>query len=137
MSDSLQERCARAAYEAAMTMSGDGLTMRGDGLPYEPWETVPHRWQLIYRVQARAILDLLDAAAFLDEVRRQVARGALCPMCSTGMTRQTVGMVCQLCGTDYARPEQTSKAALAEALAVRAECDALAIENARLREGVR
>ena len=63
MSDSLQERCARAAYEAAMTMSGDGLTMRGDGLPYEPWETVPHRWQLIYRVQARAILDLLDAEA--------------------------------------------------------------------------
>ena len=72
------------------------------------------------------VLALLDAAAFLDEVRRQVARGALCPMCSTGMTRQTVGMVCQLCGADYARPEQTSKAALAEALAaeLRAELDA-------------
>ena len=82
-----------------------------------------------------ALPALLDAAALLDEVRGQVARGALCPMCSTGMTRQTVGMVCQLCGTDYARPEyaslrrdaeQTTKAALAEALAVRAERDALA-----------
>ena len=51
---------------------------------------------------------LLDDAAFLAEVRRQVARGALCPMCSTGMTRQTVGMVCQLCGVDYGRPEYAS-----------------------------
>ena len=51
---------------------------------------------------------LLAAAAFLDEVRGQVARGALCPMCSTGMTRQTVGMVCQLCGVDYGRPEYAS-----------------------------
>ena len=44
---------------------------------------------------------LLDAADLLDEVRDQVRRGALCPMCSTGMTRQTVGLICQLCGTDY------------------------------------
>lgn len=51
-----------------------------------------------------ALRALLDAADFLDEVRAQVARGALCPMCSTGMTRQTVGMVCQLCGTDYGDP---------------------------------
>ena len=55
-----------------------------------------------------ALPGLLDAAAFLAEVRGQVARGALCPMCSTGMTRQTVGMVCQLCGTDYGRPEYAS-----------------------------
>ncbi len=91
------------------------------------------------RAQLRA---LLDAAAFLDEVRGQVARGALCPTCSTGMTRQTVGMVCQLCGTDYARPEyaslrrdseQTTKAALAEALAVRADRDALAAKVERVR----
>ena len=89
-----------------------------------------------------ALPALLDAAAFLDEVRAQVTRGALCPMCSTGMTRQTVGMVCQLCGTDYGRPEyaslrrdseQTTKAALAEALAVRAERDALAAKVERVR----
>ena len=48
-----------------------------------------------------ALLALLDAADLLDEVRDQVRRGALCPMCSTGMTRQTVGLICQLCGTDY------------------------------------
>lgn len=47
------------------------------------------------------LLALLDAADLLDEVRDQVRRGALCPMCSTGMTRQTVGLICQLCGTDY------------------------------------
>ena len=50
---------------------------------------------------SREVLALLDAADFLDEVRDQVRRGALCPMCSTGMTRQTVGLICQLCGTDY------------------------------------
>jgi hypothetical protein len=85
----------------------------------------------------------MKTTAFLDEVRGQVARGALCPMCSTGMTRQTVGMVCQLCGTDYARPEyaslrrdseQTTKVALAEALAVRAERDALAAKVALVRD---
>ena len=46
-------------------------------------------------------LALLDAADLLDEVRDQLKRGALCPMCSTGMTRWTVGLICQLCGTDY------------------------------------
>lgn len=106
---------------------------------YAPCEIggVVHRTDAVFIVAANpaTVLALLDAAAILDEVRGQVARGALCPMCSTGMTRQTVGMVCQLCGTDYARPEyaslrrdaeQTTKAALAEALAVRAERDALA-----------
>ena len=48
-----------------------------------------------------ALLALLDAADLLDEVRDQVRRGALCPMCSTGMARQTVGMICQLCGANY------------------------------------
>ena len=48
-----------------------------------------------------ALRALLDAADLLDEVRDQVRRGALCPMCSTGMTRQTVGMICQICGTNY------------------------------------
>lgn len=37
------------------------MTMRG--MPFEPWEGLAHRWQLIYRVQARAVLDLLDAEA--------------------------------------------------------------------------
>lgn len=48
-----------------------------------------------------ALRALLDAADLLDEVRDQVKRGALCPMCSTGMARQTVGLICQLCGTNY------------------------------------
>ena len=89
-----------------------------------------------------AVLALLDAAEELDEVRAQVARGALCPMCSTGTTRRTVGMTCQLCGTDYGSPEypalrrdseHVSKAVLADALAVRAERDALAAKVARVR----
>ena len=82
-----------------------------------------------------ALPALLGAAELLAEVRDHVAHGALCPMCSTGMTRRTVGLVCPVCGTDYSRPEyarmrrdseETSKAVLAEALAVRAERDALA-----------
>lgn len=89
-----------------------------------------------------ALPALLDAAAFLDEVRARVARGALCPMCSTGMTRQTVGMVCQLCGTDYGSPEYSdlrrdsehaSKAVLSDALTVRAERDALAAKVEAMR----
>ena len=40
-------------------------------------------------------------------LRDQITRGALCPMCSTGMARWTVGLVCQLCGTDYSRPDAT------------------------------
>lgn len=50
-----------------------------------------------------ALRALLDAADLLDEVRDQVKRGALCPMCSTGMARQTVGLICQLCGTNYGK----------------------------------
>ena len=49
-----------------------------------------------------ALPALLDAAELLADVRDQVTRGALCPMCSTGMTRRTVGLVCPVCGTDYA-----------------------------------
>ena len=52
-------------------------------------------------IDAADLTALLDSADLLDEVRDQVKRGALCPMCSTGMTRQTVGLICQLCGTDY------------------------------------
>ena len=61
--------------------------------------------------ELRTILDplpaLLDAAEMLATVRDQITRGALCPMCSTGMARWTVGLVCQLCGTDYSRPDAT------------------------------
>ena len=50
--------------------------------------------------------DALDAAeARLAAVREVVHRGARCPMCSSGMERRTVGMVCQLCGTDYGRAD--------------------------------
>ena len=52
-------------------------------------------------------LALLDAAEMLATVRDQITRGALCPMCSTGMARWTVGLVCQLCGADYSRPDAT------------------------------
>lgn len=55
----------------------------------------------------RAIPALLDAAELLAIVRDQITRGALCPMCSTGLARWTVGLVCQLCGTDYSRPDAT------------------------------
>ncbi len=72
-------------------------------------EAAPIRAAFIANANPAVVLALLDAAAFLDEVRAQVARGALCPMCSTGMTRQTVGMVCQLCGTDYGSPEYLAR----------------------------
>ena len=57
-----------------------------------------------------ALPALLDAAEMLATVRDQITRGALCPMCSTGMARWTVGLVCQLCGTDYSRPDTTPDA---------------------------
>lgn len=59
----------------------------------------------------RAIPALLDAAELLAIVRDQITRGALCPMCSTGLARWTVGLVCQLCGTDYSRPDTKHKQA--------------------------
>ena len=54
MSD-LIDRCARAAYEACMTLRSD------PDQPYQPWETLPDRWQRIYRVQAEAVRDVLQA----------------------------------------------------------------------------
>ena len=93
-------------------------------------------------VPTKTLTALLDAAERLAEVREQVTRGALCPMCSTGMSRRTVGMVCQICGTDYASPEyanlrrdsqETSETLIADALAVRAERDELAASVARVR----
>ena len=58
------------------------------------------------RDNARAEVERL--AGLWGSVREQVANGALCPMCCTGMTRRTVGMACQLCGTDYSSPEYAS-----------------------------
>lgn len=43
------ESGARRAYAAAMTM-------RGAGVPFEPWESLPEYWRRLYRVQARAVL---------------------------------------------------------------------------------
>ena len=75
-----------------------------------------------------ALPALLDAAELLADVRDQVTRGALCPMCSTGMIRRTVGLVCQLCGTDYSRPKYASMRvnALPALLDAAAERDRLA-----------
>lgn len=94
-------------------------------------EDIPY----IAAVNPATVLALLDAADLLTTVRDQITHGALCPMCSTGVVRWTVGLVCQLCGTDYSRPgyatlrrdsTDTSRRVLADALAVRAERDALA-----------
>ena len=51
----LIDRCARAAYEASMTLRSD------PDQPYQPWETLPDRWQRIYRVQAEAVRGVLLA----------------------------------------------------------------------------
>ena len=55
MSIGLIDRCARAAYEACLTLRSD------PDQPYQPWETLPDRWQRIYRVQAEAVRDVLQA----------------------------------------------------------------------------
>ena len=89
------------------------------------------------RDNARAEVERLTG--LWESVREQVANGALCPMCCTGMTRRTVGMACQLCGTDYSSPEyaslrrdseQTSKAVLAAALA--SACRTLDADDAKM-----
>ena len=62
MSD-LIDRCARAAYEACMTLRSD------PDQPYQPWETLPDRWQRIYRVQAEAVRDVLQAETGIADER--------------------------------------------------------------------
>ena len=62
MSD-LIDRCARAAYEACMTLRSDPTQ------PYQPWEALPDRWQRIYRVQAEAVRDVLKAEAGIADER--------------------------------------------------------------------
>ena len=62
MSD-LIDRCARAAYEACMTLRSD------PDQPYQPWETLPDRWQRIYRVQAEAVRDVLHAEVDIADER--------------------------------------------------------------------
>lgn len=92
----LAATAADATTERTPWYSADDLLTHGieseDDAPYIAALTPP------------IVLELLDAAELLATVRDQVTHGALCPMCSTGMVRRTVGLVCQLCGTDY-RPE--------------------------------
>ena len=71
---------------------------------------VTESWLGLARAAVKALPALLDAAELLAIVRDQITRrGALCPMCSTGGVRWTVGLVCQLCGTDYSRPRNPSQ----------------------------
>ena len=51
----LIDQCARAAYEACLTLRSD------PDRPYQPWEALPARWQRIYRTQAEAVRDVLKA----------------------------------------------------------------------------
>ena len=62
MSD-LIDRCARAAYEACMTLRSD------PDQPYQPWAALPDRWQRIYRVQAEAVRGVLLAEADIADER--------------------------------------------------------------------
>lgn len=52
----LVEQAAEAAYVAAMTMSENPL-------PYEPWDKLNEYWRRIYRVQVRAVIDLIGGAS--------------------------------------------------------------------------
>lgn len=47
------EAAGRRGYEAAMSM-------RGPGVPFEPWGSLPEYWRRIYRAQARAVLTVPD-----------------------------------------------------------------------------
>ena len=87
---------------------------------YGPDSEKMRAWYRITPAAVNALPALLDAVEQLAEVREQVARGALCPMCSTGMSRRTVGMVCQICGTDYASPEYANHV---ETVHPEGECD--------------
>ena len=49
---SLVERCAEAAYNAAMTTPKDHPQ-------FEPWGNLPDYWKRLYRVQAAAIINLI------------------------------------------------------------------------------
>ena len=93
-------------------MQGDGVTLTAiiAGKPNPDdlrviGSTLAHNDARVLIAAVNALPALLDAAELLAEVRDHVAHGALCPMCSTGMTRRTVGLVCPVCGTDYSRPE--------------------------------
>lgn len=49
------EKAARAAYEAGMELRKD------QRMPVEPWASLLEYWRKIYRAQAGAVLDLLNA----------------------------------------------------------------------------
>lgn len=50
----LVERCAEAAYQAAMKSVKNQHTV-------EPWNELPEYWRRLYRVQATAILETVGA----------------------------------------------------------------------------
>lgn len=53
--EAVVERAAEAAYVAVMESSGGGLK-------FEPWVSLSPYWKRIYRVQARAVLDVIGGA---------------------------------------------------------------------------
>jgi len=49
----LLETAAKAAYSASMDL-------RGPGVRVEPWISLPEYWKRIYRVQAAAVIEVVD-----------------------------------------------------------------------------
>lgn len=72
------EQAAQAIYAVRVAR------YRDYGISCTPWGQLDERTARIFREYAAAAL-----------------RGGPCPTCS-GPVRETVGMVCQTCGTDYA-----------------------------------
>lgn len=64
------------------------------------------------RVAPELVVELLAALGYpqparVESVHFEAGRVLVtqtCPTCSNGSTRETFGMVCPRCGTDYARP---------------------------------
>ena len=62
------------------------MTLRSDpDQPYQPWETLPDRWQRIYRVQAEAVRGVLKAESDIAD-EPDVASGIpeLAAWCAAG-----------------------------------------------------
>lgn len=49
----LVEKAAEAAYVAAMSTPADAPR-------FEPWQSLPEYWKRLYRVQARAVLEVVS-----------------------------------------------------------------------------
>ena len=52
----LVDRCAEAAYVAAMSLPKDAPR-------FEPWVSLPEYWKRLYRVQAGAVITLIGGAS--------------------------------------------------------------------------